>query len=185
MSPPRPKPSVGWGCWRAALLPSAALILTGIFSLPDGAEECLGPPQGAGEGELSAMHRAGSGRAGSGSPARGSAAGARHVPLAGRRRKNPRPAPHTCGVGRDEDGFLQLAWLFCNAGHKGPRLQPSPAATPALPCRPWLVGAPNPQVSSLVNSRKAENSNYCFQRGCQRQSFPQSIVAAFLRGYCS
>lgn len=90
-----------------------------------------------GWGELLAINGAGSSRAGSGCPAPGSTAGARRIVLAGRRRRNnPHPAPHTCGAGTDEDGFLQLALPFCFAGHKGAGLQHSPAATLALPCPP-------------------------------------------------
>lgn len=52
-------PSVPFGgCWRGALLSRAALILLGIFSLPDRAEECLRPPQGAGESSWPRAERA-------------------------------------------------------------------------------------------------------------------------------
>lgn len=141
-----------------------------------------------GWGELLANNGAGSSRAGSGSlpwearpepgalswPGGGGVTHARHRTLAARVGMrmdfcSSRCLSVTLGT-KDHDYNLHLL-----------RLLPCPA----LPCQPWLVGVPNPHVFSLVNSRKTENSNYCFQRGCQRQSFSQSIVAAFLRGYCS
>lgn len=149
-TPPKPSsmPFVGWGCSRVAPFPRAALILLGIFSLPDRAEECLRPPQGAGESSWPSTERA------PGAP--GAAAlpwEARQEPGAlsssGRRRNSPQPAAHTC-AGRDAGGFLQLALPFCIAGHKGAGSQPSPAATLALPCPPMpaLAGG-NTKPTSL------------------------------------
>lgn len=190
--PPKPSsvPSVGWGCSRVAPFPRAALILLGIFSLPDRAEECLRPPQGAGESSWPSTERA---------PA---------VPGAAALPREARPEPGALSLPGGGGGithtrhrtlaaraqmrmdFCSLLCLSVSLGTKEQdynihlqRLLPCPA----LPSRasPGWWEYQTHEFAVLVNSRKTENSNCCFQRGCQRQSFSQSIVAAFLHGYCS
>lgn len=113
---PSPKPSVpfvGWGCSRASLLPGAALILLGIFSLPDRAEECLRPPQGAGEGSWPSAERA-PGVPGAAAPAWQTRPGPGIV-LGGSRRNNParHRTPHTAARA---DIRMDFCSLLCLSG---------------------------------------------------------------------
>lgn len=138
------------GMFASRSLLRAALIPLGIFSLPDRAEEWLRPPQGAGESSWPSSSglqpcrercpALGSGR----SPAHGPGREGEE-----RRRRNPRPHRALAArLGLRVD-FCSLPCLAVTLGTKDhgyslhlQRLLPCPA----LPCQPWLLGLPNPQV---------------------------------------